>query len=259
MMFHPLKYLMIGLAMLTAAALGVHFTPTKTTEGDSAPDFHKILPRQFGGWKEDTAIVPVMPTQNQQTNLNSIYSQIVSRAYRNRVGQLMMVVLAFGSSQSNRLKVHRQEVCYAAQGFKIEHLVHRDVAVDDLRIPITELYAVRGGRREAVTYWFTIGNHVALTRLGRLLTEIKYSATGQIPAGTLVRISSLGPGSSVEYRAQVRFADELLASIPPPYRHWLLGVGASHVERETRSTKPAIFQKIASLKLHSRALKIKTQ
>lgn len=221
------KHLLIGLAMMASAGVALHFTPTRTTEADGAPDLHKIVPRRFDGWVEDTAIVPVLPTPSQQINLKTIYSQIVSRTYINRKGQLMMVVLAFGSNQDNQLKAHRQEVCYAAQGFRITHLTHRDLVVNGVRIPLTQLYAVRGARREAVTYWFTIGNHVVLSRLDRLLTEIKYSATGQIPSGMLMRISSLGPYNAAEYRSHVRFANQLLQSIAQRYRHWFVGVGAS--------------------------------
>lgn len=219
-------YLLIGLAMVASWALAVHFTPTLTTEADNAPDFQRIVPRRFDGWVQDTAIVPILPTPSQQTLLSTIYSQVVSRTYVNSNGEEMMVVLAFGGNQNNRLKIHRQEVCYAAHGFKIEHLTHQNVVVDGLSIPLTRMYAVRGTRREAVTYWFTMGNHVVVTRLSRLLTEIEYSATGEIPVGMLVRISSLGPHDAATYRAHIRFADELLQNIKPRYRHWLVGAGA---------------------------------
>lgn len=219
-----LTSLLIGLAMMASAALAVHITPTKTMEADNVPDFHKIVPHQFAGWIQDSAIVPVLPTPDQQTTLDAIYSQVVSRTYVNSSGRLMMVVIAFGDSQSNQLKAHRQEVCYAAQGFKIEHLTHRTAVVNGVRIPLTQLYAVRRARHEAVTYWFTMGNHVTLTRLGRLLTEIRYSMAGEIPAGMLVRISSLGPYSAADYRAHIQFADDLLESIPPRDRHWFIGI-----------------------------------
>ena len=222
-----LRYLLIGLAMIASAALAVNFTPTKTTQGDSAPDFAKVVPKQFGDWKEDTAVTPVLPTPGQQATLDATYSQMVSRTYVNKKGQQMMVVLAFGNNQDNQLKAHRQEVCYAAQGFKIEHLHHREAVVDGDRIPLTQMYAINGPRHEAVTYWFTMGNRVVLSRLDRLLTEIKYSATGEIPAGMLVRISNLGPYSAADYQAHIQFADQMLQSIPPQYRHWLVGNGAS--------------------------------
>ncbi len=222
-----LRYLLIGLAMIGSAALAIIFTPTKATQGASAPDFAKVVPKQFGDWKEDAAVTPVLPTPGQQATLDAIYSQMVSRTYVNSKGQQMMVVLAFGNNQDNQLKAHRQEVCYAAQGFKIEHLDHRNVVVNGERIPLTQMYAVHGERHEAVTYWFTMGNRVVLSRLDRLLTEIKYSATGEIPAGMLVRISSLGPYSTADYRAHVQFADQMLQSMQPQYRHWLVGNGAS--------------------------------
>ena len=222
-----LRHLLIGLSMIASAALAAHFTPTKTIEADSAPDFHKVVPKQFGDWKQDTAIVPVLPTPSEQTLINTIYSQFVSRTYVNGKGQRMMVVIAFGNNQNNELKVHRQEVCYAAQGYKIEHLTHRKLDVGGARIPLTEMFAVNGSRHEAVTYWLTIGNHVVLSRLGRLLTEIKYSATGQIPSGMLVRISSLGPYRAADSQAHIQFADELLRGIAPRDRHWFVGASNS--------------------------------
>ena len=40
-----------------------------------------------------------------------------------------------------------------------------------------------------VTYWFTMGDYVAIDRLDRLLVQIRYSIQGYIPDGFLFTLS----------------------------------------------------------------------
>ena len=48
-----------------------------------------------------------------------IYNQEVSRASCDKDGHVIMLMIAYGESQSDRLQLHHPEVCYTAQGFRV--------------------------------------------------------------------------------------------------------------------------------------------
>ena len=48
-----------------------------------------------------------------------IYSQEVGRSYTDGHGNIVMLLVAYGPVQNYRLKSHRPEICYTANGFAI--------------------------------------------------------------------------------------------------------------------------------------------
>jgi EpsI family protein len=150
----------------------------------------------------------------------------VSRTYVNSAGERMMLTVAHGGDQSDALKAHRQEACYAAQGFAIHGLVHDRLSVDGRDIPVTRMTAVRGERVEPVTYWFTMGDRVVLGRLERLRAQLSAGFAGRIPDGMLVRVSSISPQPAEAFAAQQAFAEALFAAMPA--RDAARFLGAAH-------------------------------
>ncbi|MHB1516179.1 MAG: exosortase-associated protein EpsI, B-type [Acidiferrobacteraceae bacterium] len=224
-----LKPLVAGLVMLAGAVLAVVLRPTHLMAHQGPQiDLRKVVPTQFGDWRVDRHIVPITPSPQVEANLKLTYGQILSRTYVNTHGDHMMLTIAFGTEQTDQLQAHRQEVCYAAQGFHIEDLIHTLVHVDGSAIPSTRFFATRGPRQEPVTYWFTMGNHVVLSRFQRLMTQIRYGLTGVIPDGMLVRVSDLSGDPRKAYRAQVKFMDELFRHMPPGAVERLTGHAPAH-------------------------------
>ena len=66
-------------------------------------------------------ISPVKPTEGlfSQTRFRKIYSQEVGRGYSDGHGNIVMLLVAYGPVQNYRLKSHRPEICYTANGFRI--------------------------------------------------------------------------------------------------------------------------------------------
>ena len=62
-----------------------------------------------------------------------IYNQEVSRAFVDKEGHVVMLMIAYGESQSDRLQLHHPEVCYTAQGFRVTRPVDLQVRVVALR------------------------------------------------------------------------------------------------------------------------------
>lgn len=208
-------FLAVGLAMLAAAAAAPALKPVRAAQDALKFDLEQALPGSFGDWTVDTSIAPIPPTTDVQASLDRLYQQVVSRTYVNGRREHVMLTVAYGGDQSDALKAHRQEVCYAAQGFKIKALEHGKLHVGGVALPVTRLLAVRGRRSEPVTYWLTMGDRVVLGRLERLLVQLRFGLTGRVPDGLLVRVSNLSTDPRRAFDAHAEFAAALRAGMKP--------------------------------------------
>jgi EpsI family protein len=172
------------------------------------------FPRASANGALDPETEPVAPTADVKAKLDLIYSQIVSRTYVNGAGERMMLTVAYGGDQSDALKAHRQEACYAAQGFDIHGLARGSTSLAGRTIPVTRMVAVRGERVEPVTYWFTMGDRVVLGRGERLGVQVAAGLKGRIPDGMLVRVSSLSEDAPHAFAAQQAFLAAIFAPMP---------------------------------------------
>jgi EpsI family protein len=218
-----------GVCMAAGAGLTKYLTPTDKLASRIAPiDLAEALPLRFGDWRVDPTMIPVVPSADVQANLDKTYDQIVSRTYVASAGQRVMVSVAYGSTQNQQLRAHRQEVCYSAQGFQIRGLERTSFNLAGREVEGTRFVATvgNGQRIEPVTYWFTMGDTVVRGYLDRQLTQLKYSMSGTIPDGYLFRLSTLGADTQAAYAAHLRFASELLAAMDSKLAARLVGSGA---------------------------------
>lgn len=201
-----------GVAMAGTAAA----TPALKPRPDSrpAPDLEQVIPSQFGDWRIDADVVAIAPSPDVQANLDRLYRQVVSRTYVNSSGERMMLTVAHGGDQSDALKAHRQEACYAAQGFEIRALEHGQLSTAGRTLPVTRMLAVKAERSEPVTYWFTMGDRVVLGRGERLRVQIENGLAGRIPDGMLVRVSSLSNDARGAFASQQAFIAAIVAALP---------------------------------------------
>lgn len=204
--------LLVGLAMAATAGATPLLRPVPVA--DNGLDLERMVPTAFGEWRLEPEVEPVAPAPDVQANLDRLYRQIVSRTYVNAAGEQVMLMLAYGGDQSDALKAHRQENCYAAQGFAIDELRHGSLATAGRTIPVTRMHAVRGERSEPVTYWFTMGDRVVLGRAERLEVQLQNGLAGRIPDGMLVRISNLSGDAPRAYALHESFVAALMAALP---------------------------------------------
>jgi EpsI family protein len=134
-----------------------------------------------------------------------------------------MLSIAYGGEQSDSLKAHRQEVCYTAQGFQIRGLHNDKLDVAAHEIPVVRMIAVKGQRTEPVTYWFTMGDEVVLTRTQRLITQLHHGLRGYVPDGMLVRISSISGDPTAAFASHDNFVHDLVAALKPDQASRLVG------------------------------------
>lgn len=217
------KNLLIGLALIIAFWGGFALKPTKhTTDQGPKINLENIIPKQFADWQVDETIVPLQADPERLALLNKIYNQTLSRTYINHKGERIMLSIAYGGDQSDSMQVHRPEVCYTGNGFRMTDVEIVSLDTGYGVIPVKRIFALMGDRHEPITYWITIGDTVAVNTFKWKLQQLKYGLTGRVPDGMLFRVSSLGEKASA-YPLQKDFIKVLLQSVSAESRKRLIG------------------------------------
>ena len=218
------KPLLLGVGMLAAACVTIAATPTKKL-ADLGPkvDLETMIPKSFGDWRVDTSVLPLTVSPDVQEKLDKIYNQTLARTYVNRAGQRVMLSIAYGGDQSDAMRAHRPEVCYAAQGFNVSEMVKGAMSFAGDQIPVMRLVAESGARREPITYWLVVGDQVARTGFEQKIAQLRFGFRGIVPDGLLVRVSSLGSEKTEAYSLHDEFVRRLVDALPGPPRTRLLG------------------------------------
>jgi EpsI family protein len=226
-----IQVILAGIAILGCAALAELLQPRQLMARTAAsPSLESIVPRQFGTWTLVPEISPVKPTEESaEPDLLSIknYSQEVARGYTDGHGNIVMLMVAYGPVQNYRLKAHRPEICYTANGFRVFDKTDTAVSYKDGSAPIKtmRLIAERESRFEPLTYWMRVGNDISNTVFEHQLSRLKYGLRGMIPDGALIRVSTIGLPREASFKLQDQFIKDLLAAVPS--RELKFFVGAS--------------------------------
>ena len=85
---------------------------------------------------------------------------MLTRTYVNRNGDRIMLSMAYGGDQLGGREAHRPEICYPAQGFKVENLSDETLATSLGDISVRRFTASMGARHEPVTYWLIMAGHI---------------------------------------------------------------------------------------------------
>jgi len=216
--------LLLG-ALLVAAAVLSHTVAPSVKMSDQRPAFslETAIPHSFGEWRVDTSIVPLQVDPETQSRLNRIYNQTLARTYINHSGERVMLSIAYGGDQSDNMSVHKPEVCYAAQGFRVDQDQYGELATPYGQLPVKRLLAVTGNRSEPITYWITVGNKISKVGLQQRLEQLRYGLTGTVADAMLFRVSSIDTDLPHSYQLQANFVNTLLANMTPAERSRLIG------------------------------------
>lgn len=182
-----------------------------------------VLPAAFGDWRVDETASNVELPPDVAAQVKAIYTEVADRVYVNSKGEHMMLTIAYGRDQSDGFKVHRPEVCYAAQGFTVSSPKDAILSLGTHDIDVKHVDTQLGARKEPVTYWMVIGDHVVSTATRHKLQQIRYALDGVIADGLLVRVSSLSPEPEAAYAAQAAFVREWRTHVPQSQRSRLFG------------------------------------
>ncbi|BDT58208.1 hypothetical protein MasN3_17020 [Massilia varians] len=233
----------LGLAMAGTSALTGALTPKpRVLQPHEQFSLEQMIPQRFGDWRIDPSVVPLAPDPEQQSMLEKIYDQTLSRTYINSQGQRVMLSIAYGGDQSKALQLHLPEVCYVAQGFQMQKDAEDSLATRFGELPVKRLVARLHERNEPITYWITIGEHAARAGIQQKLRRLAYGLSGEIPDGMLVRVSTIQANETQAYGVQDRFVAEMLGVMAPRDRTRLLGAdlaGAPETAPAAAAAAPA--------------------
>ncbi len=179
------------------------------------PDLEAILPDHFeshaGYWSRVHLSDAVLPEEvNAQPG-----ELVVYRAYRNPLGRIVTLVIAYGPPGSDSVRLHRPETCYVSQGFAIDWRARANLNWNNenkkISIPVNRLMTQNSTRHEAVSYWMRAGQGYAKSAAAHQWINLK-QGFGQTADGVLVRMSSQG-NSDREFDLHLDFMDGFLRAM----------------------------------------------
>lgn len=223
--------ILASIAILATAVLAVQLAPHELmAQKSKALNLEKAIPKQFGAWTVVPDVTPVTPDYTDtESNFYgreaNFYSQEVARGYSDGRGHIVMLLVAYGPVQTNRLKAHRPELCYTAAGFRVSPKFGARVTYRDNVSPlkVQRLIAQREARFEPISYWMRVGDEVADGVFERQLIRLKYGLQGIIPDGALIRVSTVGLPQEASFHLQDQFIRDLLDALPIKDRMFFTG------------------------------------
>ena len=211
-------------AMLAAMLLAVVLTPHRLmARTHDVFDIDKRLPTAFG--LEAGRRVERGCARPPDSLEREVYNQEASRGFIDPDGHVVMLMVAYGESQRDRLQLHHPEVCYTAQGFRVSRTSADTVAYSPSEPPlkVTRLVAAGEERLEPISYWMRIGYDNSNSNWARQALKLGYGLRGWIPDGALFRVSTVGIPPEESFKVQDKFIRDLLNSVDPGTREFMVG------------------------------------
>lgn len=211
-------------AMMAAATGGATLKPTiRLSDGQPVVNLEEVIPKEFGDWKMDTQSMSAVINPQQQALLNTLYSQTLSRTYIHKSGRRIMLSLAYGGDQSHDTQIHKPEVCYPAQGFRLLSSKKDTVQLLGSSVPVMRIITELGPRHEPVTYWIRVGDKVVRGAIEQNLARMSIAMGGHIPDGMLFRVSEISQNDEESFVLQDAFIQAILPAVNAPTRQLLVG------------------------------------
>ena len=216
--------LLIGGACLAAAGAGYALKPRKRLVLLTDAKMADVLPLTFGGWSAENSDGLVQP-KSEDSLAATLYSEMVGRIYHEAsTGAAVMMLVAYGDTQSDLLQLHRPETCYPALGF---NLVSSKAAKLPLpggpALPIREVVAAAQGRQENIIYWTRMGEYLPDGGKEQRKVRLQNAMAGYVPDGVLIRFSVIGDDTGSAFA----LIPALLKAVPSAKRKALIGTELS--------------------------------
>lgn len=183
----------------------------------------ELVPKTFGNWSAEASSGLVSPDQAGKL-AKSLYSEIVERVYTDeKTGAAVMVLAAYGDTQSDLLQLHRPESCYPAVGFTILSTKPKRLPISgQALLPAREVVASSEGRNENIVYWTRIGESLPQSGGEQRRVRLNDALRGYVSDGILFRCSVVGD-SAAAFQILEGFVPQLLSATKPKSRPALIG------------------------------------
>jgi EpsI family protein len=216
--------ILIGAACLGGAGAAFALTPRKKLTLLAGGALEDAIPRTLPGWTSRDVSDLVQPKE-EGSLMARLYNQTVGRVYsQTDTGLELMLLAAYGKTQSNDLMLHRPETCYPAAGFRISSNVEANLPIPGGGVlPARRLVADAPGRREAIFYWSRLGESLPVSNREQRVDRVRQAMAGYVSDGLLRRISGLGGEPEKVFAQLDRFVPVLLQATPRQSRPALVG------------------------------------
>ncbi|MES3026257.1 MAG: exosortase-associated protein EpsI, V-type [Pseudomonadota bacterium] len=216
--------LLVGGACVAAAGAAYALKPRKRLVLLPQGKMADILPLTFGDWSASNADGLVQP-KSEGDLASTLYSEMVGLIYhQSSTGDTVMMLVAYGDTQSDMLQLHRPESCYPAVGFNLVSTLPATLKLEDgAQLPVRRVVAEAPGRQENIVYWTRIGEALPDSAGTQREARLRTAMQGYTPDGVLIRFSVVGPDSEAGFATIDGFIRELLDSVAPAKRKALIG------------------------------------
>ena len=176
---------------------------------------NEMVPTTFGAWTAEASPGLVSPGQAGKL-AKTLYSEIVERTYHDeKTGAAVMVLAAYGDTQSDLLQLHRPETCYPAVGFAIVSSVPKLLPIPNHGgLPVREVVASADDHLENIIYWTRIGEFLPQSDKEQRSVRLDNAMHGYVADGILFRCSVVGD-TQVSFQVLEEFVPALLAATRP--------------------------------------------
>ena len=220
----PTRRAVVAAGMMGLAAGAAYVAVPKPSASNRPPELETAIPSSFAGWTADNTVTPLLPDEGRQALISQLYDETLARTYRDAQGRAVMLVIAYGSRQTESLQAHDPAVCYAAQGFHVSTGGTRQLAGRYAPISVGRVYATLGARTEPILYWLSVSGEIANFGTALRWRQIKLGLAGIVPEGFLVRASLIGPDEDGSYDVLAGFMAAMLDALPADVRRRMAGV-----------------------------------
>lgn len=209
-----------------AASLGAAewLRPRRSLNLLGRTNLDSIVPRTFDGWHSTAGGDFVVP-QTPNSLSNRLYAKQLMRVYTSQQHMAgVMLLVAYGASQSDALQLHRPESCYPAVGLPI---VYRALAplpiAPSIAVPGVLLTAGATQRVEDIAYWTRLGEYLPQSASDQRRDRLRAAVQGYVGDGVLVRASILRHGEQAQFTTLTDFLGALVKAVSPAHRPALVG------------------------------------
>ncbi|HTI31688.1 MAG TPA: EpsI family protein [Sphingomonas sp.] len=214
---------LIGAGLIGVAGAGQALIPRHKVSLLGDHKLESMIPHKLPGFEALNGGGVIAPAPKGSL-ADRLYSQTVQRLYQTSEGDVVMLLIAYGGTQSDQLQLHRPESCYPAVGFSIYDGGNRAIALGgDATVPVRRLSARLDQRVEQIWYWTRIGEYLPLTAGEQRSARFQIALDGLVVDGVLVRMSVLTLDERRGDAVNEAFARALIAGIGPAGRRVLLG------------------------------------
>ena len=216
------RQVVLGGVLLATAGLAYARTPYRRLAVIRKDELEGVIPLKIGDWSYETQSGLVLPPPDELAA--QLYDQTITRVYTSPTSLPIMLLIAYGSSETGMLQVHRPETCYPASGYKLSDSVETEIPLPGGRNVPSRFFSATGSDRvEQLIYWIRIGEDFPQRWIEQREAVFRQNMKGLIPDGLLVRISAITTDRAVAEATVKRFAATMIEAAPPQGKRLLLG------------------------------------